>query len=115
MNNKEAEELEYLIDEIARRVDAENLLTQIAEEATELAQAALKYRRALQTAAKQKRISPTPKTVKEAHKNLEEEVADVELSICVFGGVHDPRMIMLDKARRWLERLEAYAEEGGEK
>lgn len=88
---------------------------QIAEESAELAQAALKYRRALQTAAKQKRISPTPKTVKEAHKNLEEEVADVELSICVFGGVHDPRMIMLGKARRWLERLKEYEGEDGGK
>lgn len=108
MNKKDTEELEYLIDEIARRVDAENLLAQIAEESAELAQAALKYRRALQTAGRLKRISPTPKTVKEARENLEEEVADVELSICVLGSVHNPQMIMLNKAKRWLERLEEY-------
>lgn len=114
MDNKEAEELEELIQKIARKVNEENLLTQIAEESAELTQAALKCRRARQTAAKLKRISPTPVIVKEAYKNLEEEIADVELSICVLGETHSPATIMLDKARRWLERLEAYDKGGGD-
>lgn len=111
MDSKEAEELEELIPKIAKRVNAENLLTQIAEESAELTQAALKCRRARQTAAKLKQISPTPVIVKEAYKNLEEEIADVELSICVLGETHSPEKIMLYKARRWLERLEAYDRE----
>lgn len=50
MWDKTHDELYELAVEIGKRVDIDNQLTQLAEEASELAQAALKYRRALQTA-----------------------------------------------------------------
>lgn len=47
------------------------ILAQLAEEASELAQAALKLRRALDG------TNPTPKSVEECRKAFEEEYADV--------------------------------------
>lgn len=47
------------------------ILAQLAEEASELAQAALKLRRALDGK------TPTPKSVEECLKNIQEEMADV--------------------------------------
>lgn len=47
------------------------ILAQLAEEASELAQAALKLRRALDG------TNPTPKSVEECQKAFEEEYADV--------------------------------------
>lgn len=47
------------------------ILAQLAEEASELAQAALKLRRALDG------TNPTPKSVEECLENIQEEMADV--------------------------------------
>ena len=47
------------------------ILAQLAEEASELAQAALKLRRALDG------TNPTPKSVEECEENLLEELADI--------------------------------------
>ena len=60
-------DLEY----IAENLSDEDILCQIAEEAAELAQAALKLRRAIT------RTNPTPVTVDEAKYNLLEEYGDV--------------------------------------
>ena len=59
-------DLEY----IAANLSDEDILCQIAEEATELAQAALKLRRAIS------QTNPTPMTVGEAVDNLFEEYGD---------------------------------------
>ena len=107
-------ELYTMTEEIEKRIDIGNQLTQIAEEATELAQAALKYRRALQTEYGDKGISPTPKTANETYVDLVEECSDVMLSLMVFGEGLISDGIMLNKARRWLDRLKRYRDEGEE-
>ena len=107
----EIEDYEYvcsLTNHIADRLSTYELLTQLAEEAAELAQAALKYRRALRTERVQEDTSPTPKTAQEAKKSLEEEVADVELCIYALEMPTIDFEPMKHKAERWLRRLEAY-------
>ena len=80
----------------------EEILAQLAEEAAELAQAALKLRRAMDM------TNPTPVTVQEAGNRLLEEIADV--IVCenqIFGidwCVIDE--ICTRKLGRWEGRLE---------
>ena len=66
--------LEY----IAANLPDEDILCQIAEEAAELAQAALKLRRAITG------TNPTPVSVDEALHNLHEEIIDVSLAEKVY-------------------------------
>lgn len=79
------------------------MLCQLAEEAAELSQAALKLRRALTG------INPTPVTAEEARANLVEEIADVYnvsgflLETEDFLEIYD---IVQRKRERWLNRLE---------
>lgn len=80
------------------------VLAQLAEEASELAQAALKLRRALEG------TNPTPKTEAECRAALLEEVADVELCYEILGFQSLPTLpdigrIMRRKKKRWIERL----------
>lgn len=90
------------------------ILAQLAEEASELAQAALKLRRALDG------INPTPKSVAECEANLMEEFADISNAVDVlcdawFGDRLDSECEFWDaeheikdaKYKRWLSRLEA--------
>lgn len=90
------------------------ILAQLAEEASELAQAALKLRRALDG------TNPTPKSVAECEANLTEEIADVTIAIDVlfdswFGVSIESESVFWDaereiedaKYKRWLSRLEA--------
>lgn len=90
------------------------ILAQLAEEASELAQAALKLRRALDG------TNPTPKSVAECEANLTEEIADVTNAIDTlfdswFGDDfksenefwNAEREIEDNKYSRWLSRLEA--------
>lgn len=82
------------------------ILAQLAEEASELAQAALKLRRALDG------TNPTPKSVEECRKALEEEYADVVNCIIaseLFDDAAFSRMLMMryEKELRWLDRLES--------
>jgi NTP pyrophosphatase (non-canonical NTP hydrolase) len=76
------------------------LLAGLAEEAAELAQAALKLRRVLDGS------NPTPTPQDEAEAHLMEEIADVTLYISTleidYSKVSD---IMLSKQARWEERL----------
>ena len=67
-------DLEY----IAENLSDEDILCQIAEEAAELAQAALKLRRAIT------KTNPTPVTVDEALENLLEEYGDVVGAFWVY-------------------------------
>ena len=108
------DELYELIWEIEERIDTDNQLTQLAEEAAELSQAALKYRRAIQTARLEENISPTPKTLNETYDSLVEECSDVMLAVLVTTRHLMSNDIMLNKAKRWLDRLKHYRDEEGE-
>lgn len=80
----------------------DTLLCQLAEEAAELAQAALKERRTLTNE------NPTPKTYQNAHTDLLEEVADVYVSLGELLSLVDWEAvahIRAEKEDRWIERL----------
>ena len=87
------------------------ILAQLAEEASELAQAALKLRRALDG------TNPTPKSVEECKKAFEEEYADVVNCIIALNlddEVFDRMQKMQhEKEARWLSRLEAKENKNG--
>lgn len=82
------------------------LLTQLAEEAAELSQAALKLRRAMTGE------NPTPKTVTECMAAMNEEVADVEICLNELGFYRgfltlERCNLYESKTRRWIDRLMA--------
>ena len=83
----------------------EELLCQMAEEASELAKAALKLRRAYDG------TNPTPVTEREAYENLLEEIADVQVCLIAleldlgFNLVQVSRIVN-EKLERWAGRLE---------
>lgn len=92
------------IDLILANVGQEELLAQLAEEATELAHAALKLRRAYSGQ------NPTPVSSQKAFENLLEEIADIYVCIHVLGldwGVNQTRIsrTMFSKIERWADRL----------
>lgn len=101
--------LEYIredcpIDAIREIMPLAEILTQLAEEASELAQAALKYRRTLSNS------NPTPVTRRQAEDKLLEEIADVKLCLHVAGFEAVRHKISVNrtitaKAERWLKRL----------
>lgn len=87
------------------------LLAQLAEEAAELSQAALKLRRAMTG------YNPTPVTVDDAIANLIEEVADVNLVLSFLlsdGGIAEMEEIKQRKHKRWLNRLEEHRQNENE-
>lgn len=88
---------------IADYLSPSELLAQLAEEAAELSQAALKLRRAMTG------YNPTPVTVAEADANLIEEAADVNLVLSLL--LSDTTISKIEeikrrKLKRWLNRLE---------
>ena len=92
-----------LNEKIKQHIPQDELLAQLAEEAAELSQAALKLRRALTG------INPTPVTVEEARKNLVEETADVYNVLGLLLDAADNAeiySIIRRKKERWLKRLE---------
>ena len=95
-------------------------MAQLAEEASELAQAALKLRRALDG------TNPTPKSVAECEANLMEEFADISNAVTAlcdawFGDNLDSEREFWDaereiedaKYKRWLSRLEEKENKNG--
>lgn len=99
--------------EVIRTIGEPALLEQLAEECSELAQAALKLTRV------KRGENPTPKTEEECVQALLEEMADVHLCM---GVVRDSRSdyilddIEIAKRERWAKRiLEARGETPGEK
>lgn len=89
---------------ISDLLDYKELLCQLAEEAAELSQAALKLRRALDGK------NPTPKSISECEAALDEEIADVELCLNKLGFHSEDHLfiqanIMDAKRKRWLSRL----------
>ena len=93
-----------MVDTIREQVPQDELLAQLAEEATELAHAALKLRRVYNG------VNPTPVKRQDAFANLKEEIADVWLLVRVLGwdspiGRMEYERIMEAKLSRWLSRL----------
>lgn len=86
------------IKAIRRMLPRAEILAQLAEEAAELSQAALKFRRALGG------VNPTPVTIPEAMEHLREEISDVMLCAELIGIVYDSD-IMDSKYKRWVNRL----------
>lgn len=81
----------------------ETLLCQLAEEAAELAQAALKERRTLTN------DNPTPASYADARNDLIEEVADVFVCLSELLEIRDweeVANIREEKENRWMQRLE---------
>lgn len=88
---------------VAANLSAEEILCQTAEEAAELAQAALKLRRV--------GVGTTPVDRDTALANLEEEVADVLACLDVLDEtnlIHYEKVwqIQAQKMKRWRERVE---------
>lgn len=87
---------------IQNNLQKTEILAQLAEEAAELAQAALKLRRALDG------VNPTPVSVDEALNKVIEEFADVNLCYDVLN-MHTPLIYdktYKSKCQRWADRLE---------
>lgn len=91
-----------MINVIKAKVGEEELLAQLAEEAIELAHAALKLRRVISGK------NPTPVKYDDALENFLEEVADVDLVLAVLDIGEDTEEIlarMRVKLARWEARL----------
>lgn len=98
------EELNDAAKIIMSRLPRAELLTQLAEEAAELAQAALKLRRTLSAA------NPTPVTQERALESLLEELADVQNSALLVRSGFRIQQAKVDvvaggKMQRWADRL----------
>lgn len=94
------ENLEYIRERLTCRAQLE----QLAEEACELGQAALKMIRVLHGE------SPTPTTYNEATAKLVEETADVLLALEVlriYPDTESVNVVRSEKMDRWAERLKA--------
>lgn len=94
---------EEMILRIKQQLNDEELLCQLAEECSELAQAALKMRRVMNGA------NPTPVTTDEATHAIAEEIADILLVLRVIGYPYEARdveLIQNHKLSRWVQRLD---------
>lgn len=95
------------VETVCKYLSAAEVLTQLAEEAAELAQAALKLRRAVTG------TNPTPRSIEECEQGLIEELADVNtcLTVLDFMGVEweweNAYTLISKKMARWAQRLEA--------
>lgn len=99
MQNKEE-----IFEAIAGKYGKEYMLRQMAEECSELSQAALKYIRALR--------NETPMRIDEAIEHLTEEIADVLLmidavsaTVLTWRDVDDVQGIKEQKLDRWKTRM----------
>lgn len=100
------------IQYIREKVPQAELLAQLAEEASELAQAALKLRRVYDG------TNPTPVKRTDAFDNLLEEIADVRLSLLILqmderAYLQEYQKIMDNKLHRWADRLHKAESETG--
>jgi NTP pyrophosphatase (non-canonical NTP hydrolase) len=100
-----------MVEFIRDQLPEEELLAQLAEEATELAQAALKMRRILDGR------NPTPVRLSEAWANLQEEIADVLNCLQVLDistNDQEYQETIRQKQERWCGRLWKRDNEEGE-
>lgn len=86
------------MSEIKKYLPETEILAQLGEEASELAQAALKLRRVLDG------TNPTPVTKAQAMDNLIEEYGDVVFCMKELEITYDSSLIGKKKVR-WIERL----------
>ena len=89
---------------IIERIGTAAALEQLAEEAAELAQSALKMARIARGE------NPTPVSEERAFLSLTEEIADVRLCVCVLQdiyGAFDTSKTEGEKLKRWHQRLDA--------
>lgn len=95
------------LEVIRARLGKDELLAALAEEACELAHAALKLRRALTDA------NPTPKTVEECFASFTEEEADIFCILKALDIKNDAEIekIIERKIIRWVKRLEVKEDE----
>ncbi len=95
---------------IVERIGEPAFLEQLAEECSELSQAALKLAR------KMRDENPTPKTYKECIDSLQEEMADVLLCIDEYMNEQESDFVVWTyeikkrKLKRWKQRLEEAGE-----
>lgn len=90
------------IDVIREMMPLAEIMTQLAEEAAELSQAALKYRRTLSNS------NPTPVTEKEAIGKVMEEICDLynALEVLKLDVSMKYDSIRKKKMARWVERIQ---------
>lgn len=91
------------LDFVMKRIPYAEALAQLAEEASELAQAALKMRRVIDG------TNPTPVSLEAALAVLVEETADVELCLLILGMdefMPEIQETAKAKLKRWASRLQ---------
>ena len=96
--------MDNYIDFVRAELGEAEILSQLAEESSELAQAALKLRRVLDGK------NPTPVTMEKAEENLIEEISDVMTCISLLDCVTDEsleRLVEIHelKMERWAKRI----------
>nr|DAH53414.1 MAG TPA: nucleoside triphosphate pyrophosphohydrolase [Caudoviricetes sp.] len=101
----------YKYDIIVEKVGVEEVLAQLAEESSELSQAALKLRRKLTDK------NPTPTRIEICSDNFTEEIADVILCLNILGWLTTYKRAKIEEIKeykldRWLERLKEVEENG---
>lgn len=96
---KRQEENENNISTVRSKLENIDILLQLAEEASELSQAASKQARILRG------VNPTPVTYSESIDNLKEEFADVLVCMHVLSDDVDVSNIYHDKLERWSDRV----------
>ncbi len=87
-----------MLDTVRKAVPAPALYEALAEEATEVAQAALKMARI------QRQENPTPVDLVDATKSLNEELTDLLLCMDVVN-MHADQNLAMAKLNRWISRL----------
>lgn len=95
---------------IKRMLTRDDIVCGIAEESSELSQAALKYRRTLPTSE-----NVTPVSSTEALEHIEEEIVDVLMYFEVMGYPLEALVAQAQsspKWKRWLARLENTVNDG---
>lgn len=98
-----------MLNYVKENVDFKERLVQLAEEATELAKAALKYRRTLDDE------NPTPVSKDEAFKNLVEEIDDVGLcleALALVWRIEFNSLRREQKLKRWVKRIKEKSQKG---
>ena len=91
------------VNYIREKIPLPDLYEQLAEEASELSQAANKMSRYLRG------INPTPKSEQEIRSNLIEEYTDVVNVACNILDIHPDWLVSDYKLYRWSKRLEENA------
>lgn len=97
------------LEDIVIKLGEPEVLAILAEEADELGKAALKLRRVLDGR------NPTPIPEEEARENLQEEMADVLLSMVAAGlDEESVERVIRHKIPRWASRIDEKGISGGE-